>query len=154
FPPTPSGIRAFVERQQTAWRLALDHNRLDAGGQAEDWLNRLAQTRRDYPEARQTAATLRRQRTFYREVLPALLVGEQNLPQWVFSPQRLRELFEPEWPVTVYNPTLEQLGDLFAAEHFAPVPASPTPTLYVLPDRSFESQLRIAAVASGRARTA
>ena len=154
FPAPRLDPHAFADQEQNAWRLARDNYRMDSGGQAADWLNRLGQTRRDYPPARQTVAVLWRQRTFYREILPASQPGDEPSQPLIFPPTRLSELFEPQRPIAVYHPTLKQAGELFVSGRFAPVPlAQAPPLLYQLPNRSYDSELRIAAVAAGSART-
>jgi hypothetical protein len=154
FPAPRLDPHAFADQEQNAWRLARDNYRMDSGGQAADWLNRLGQTRRDYPPARQTVAVLWRQRTFYREILPASQPGDEPSQPLIFPPTRLSELFKPQRPIAVSHPTLEQAGELFVSGRFAPVPlAQAPPLLYRLPDRSYDSELRIAAVAAGSART-
>lgn len=153
-PDMPLDPREFASQEQASWRLALDNLQLDAGGQAADWLNRLAQTRRDYPPARLTAAELRRHRAFYREILPSRLEPGQSLTPRLFSPMRLMEPFAPERPVVAANPTIEQLRGLLADGDFVPVPHVLAPALlYQLPPRSFETKLRIAVLPSQRERT-
>jgi hypothetical protein len=150
----PLDAYAFANQEQAAWRLARDNHRLDSAGQATDWLNRISQTREDYPPARETAATLWRQRTFYREVMPTRLPADEPIRQFLFSPARLRGLFEPERPVAVQNPTVEQIRELLAEGHFVPVPDVLSPgLLYQLPRRSFDSKLRIAVLPAQRVPT-
>jgi hypothetical protein len=150
FPPRFSSVHAFANQEQEAWWTATDNGPRDAGAQAAEWLNHVAQTRRDYPEARQSATELWQQRTFYREVLPALQADEGSWQRLLFSQNRLMELFAPQRPVAVFNPTLEQARELFADGQFARMPVGPsTGLVYFLPQRSYESWLRIAAVVPG-----
>lgn len=153
FPAPNLSAHAFADQEQNAWRLARDNNRIDSGAQAADWLNRLSQTRRDYPPARQTLTLLWRQRTFFRELLPSDWPGDEASRPAFFAPTRLSELFEPHRPVAVYNPTLEQASQSLAAGRFLPVPQVESPMRYQLPRRSYDSELRIAAIASGTDRT-
>jgi hypothetical protein len=151
----PLSVRSLVSQEQAAWRLAFDNRPLDAAGQAADWLNRVAQSRRDYPQARKTAATLWHQRTFCREVLPARLSADQSLRQRFFSSPRILELFEPQRPIGVQNPTVEQIRQLLEEGHFVTVPHVLSPGLvYQLPRRSYDSRLRIAAIPARQERTA
>jgi hypothetical protein len=151
----PLSARSLVNQEQGAWRLAFDNERLDAAGQAADWLNRISQSRRDYAPARQTAAALWHQRTFYREVLPVRLSVDQSFKQLLFSSPRLPELFEPERPIVVQNPTVEQIRQLLEEGHFVSVPHVLSPGLvYQLPRRSYDSRLRIAAIPVRPERTA
>jgi hypothetical protein len=143
----------LVAGEQQAWQLARDNQPLDAGAQAGDWLKRLARSWPDYPPARRSAEKLWRQRTVYREVLPGLPEG-RFMQKALFAPGCLRPLFAPKEPVAVWNPTLAQAGRLFSEGHFAPVPLMRSPGLhYELPERSHDSELRIAALSAGTHRS-
>jgi len=139
--------------EQEAWGLSRDNSHLETGAQAADWLNRMAQTRRDYPPAATSAEALRRDRTLYRELLPAHMAGSQEIGEFFFSPARLRDPSKPQRPLAVVNPTIEQAVDLFASGHFTPVPyVLSSALLYRLPARSECSQLRIAVLSGRRTR--
>jgi len=144
----------WVALEQEAWSLARDNQPMEAGAQAADWLERLTQSRQDYPTAQRTVETLWDQRTSYREILPALLPGDQPLKRVFFEPDRLQPLYEPEQHVVVYNPTLEQVDQMLADGHFAEVSANPSAgLLYEIPERAHDSELRIAAMTSSATRT-
>ncbi len=141
--------RDLAVLEQQAWQLARDNEPLEAGAQADDWLNRVAQSRPDYPAARRTAVAIQRQRTAYQEILPVRMPEVGPLPTFLFAATRLRPLFEPEQHVAVCNPTLEQVDGMFARGHFATVPpAGARGLLYELPERAYDSELRIAALTS------
>lgn len=153
-PPFSGSAKALAAFEQEAWRLARDNQPLDAGAQAADWLDRLSQTRPDYPAARQTAESLWSLRTFYREILPSSMAPGQPLRKAFFSPRRILPTSESGRRVAVHNPTLEETMGLFAEGHFVPVPPEfPPGLLYELPARFHDSRLRIAGIGSSATRT-
>lgn len=138
----------LVALEQQARQLARDNQPLDAGGQAADFLNRLAQSQPDYPAAQRTADALWRQRTFYREVLPSSLRDGCPLRKMLFTPLRLETPFAQEQRTAVFNPTREQVEGMLAEGHFAALPPRMSPgLLYELPPRAHDSELRLAVMA-------
>ncbi len=150
--PGKLNTRELVQFEQAAWRFSVDNAFQDTGGQAADVVWRVSQMRRDYPDARRTAARMWWHRTAYREVLPVSESGNVTLKRAFFVHRSLAPLFDREQCIAVINPTLRQARESLAEGHFVPVPVWQTNALvYRLPPRSFESKLRIAVSTTDKA---